>query len=189
MRPSGDSKPSGYETALRSSSSRPPFHVWPSSSESHALMCVRFCRRSAGGPFFTSRMRPDSSRRRKNRALTFCTVAAWLRLAPGPAAIGGETLVRLALRARQHPQAAVSQLDHHVLVELPVRELHAAALLPRRAFDRSRQTPAPSSCASRRPAAASRRFSAPSACSACSPRQTSPASTTRAPRHRDHRSG
>ena len=76
MRPSGDSKPSGYDTALRSSSSSPPFHVWPSSSESHALMCVRFCNRSAGDPFFTSKMRPDSSRRRKKRALMFCTVAA-----------------------------------------------------------------------------------------------------------------
>ena len=57
-----------------------------------------------------------------------------LRRAPCRAAIAGKALVRLALRAGQHPEAAVLQLDHHVLVELPIRELHAAAFRPRRAF-------------------------------------------------------
>ena len=40
----------------------------------------------------------------------------------------------LANRAGEHPQAAILQFDHHVLVELPTRELQTAALLPRRTF-------------------------------------------------------
>ena len=73
------------------------------------------------------------------------------RLAPRFATIGRETLVWLALRACEHPQmwskrlawvclfsrrdaCTTLQLDHHVLVELPIRELQMAALLPRRAF-------------------------------------------------------
>ena len=57
-----------------------------------------------------------------------------LRLAPGAALIGRKALVRIPLRPREHPQAAVAQLDQHVLVELPIRELDAAAWLPRSAL-------------------------------------------------------
>ena len=45
-----------------------------------------------------------------------------LRSAPGPAVITGKTLKRLATGAGQHPESTIFQLDHHVLVKLPIRE-------------------------------------------------------------------
>ena len=53
-----------------------------------------------------------------------------LRLAPGCALVGGETLIRIPSCSRQHPQAAVLQLDQHVLIEIPVGKFCVTARLP-----------------------------------------------------------